>query len=122
MADDKKPEEKKADEERAAAEAVTPRPDPVGERNYAMGAPIVRPEGEGTPGAMRQSAPPAASVPDPSPAAPQDAVTKAAPVGSPVVPVVPVAHPTTAARVPPGPPELRKTTKVAVPETPQRKK
>jgi hypothetical protein len=57
MADEKKPDEKKTVPEASkVAGDVTPRPDPVGERNYALGTPIVRPEGEGTPGPMRHVA------------------------------------------------------------------
>jgi hypothetical protein len=82
MADEKKPEdkkttdaEKKAAEERAAAEGLAPRPDPVGERNYAMSEPVVRPEGEGTPGAMRHVAPPVSPVKAEEPK-PDDVVKK----------------------------------------------
>lgn len=63
MADEKlKHDDKKDDKKDASTPAAetTPRPDPVGERNYAMSQPIVRPEGEGTPGAMHQTPPPAA--------------------------------------------------------------
>jgi hypothetical protein len=70
MADEKTPDEKKADEKKAAeqqaAEASAPRPDPVGERNYAMSEPVVRPEGEGTPGAMRHVATPVPPVSPPA--------------------------------------------------------
>jgi hypothetical protein len=64
MADEKKPEDKKKapDDSKAITDDVTPRPDPVGERNYALGAPVVRPEGEGTPGAMRHVVPPVPPV------------------------------------------------------------
>jgi hypothetical protein len=92
MADDKKPDEKKtvADVPKVADD-VTPRPDPVGERNYAMSEPVVRPAGEGTPGAMRHVAPPAPPVKAEEPK-PEDVVktTDTAPKVAPVKPPPPI--------------------------------
>jgi hypothetical protein len=97
MADDKKPDEKKAEEknaaEKKAAEGLAPRPDPVGERNYAMSEPVARPEGEGTPGAMRHVVPPVPPVKAEEPK-PEDVVkttdTTTAPKVAPVKPPPPI--------------------------------
>jgi hypothetical protein len=91
MADEKKQDEKKSDEQKLAAEraqAMNPPPhaDPVGERNYALSEPAVRPEGVGTPGAMRNVAPP---VPPTVPGTPPAPVPPHVPV-KPPVPVPPV--------------------------------
>jgi hypothetical protein len=121
--------EKKAAEERAAAEG-TPRPDPVGERNYALGAPIVRPEGEGTPGAMRQTLPPVVPTRDHAQPLRPDAerhattATTPSPVGPETqrrTPVVPAVHPTTTRDHADAPDVRKTTTRVAEPETPRKK-
>lgn len=100
MADEKTSDEKKSDEKKAAekqaAEASAPRPDPVGERNYAMSEPVVRPEGVGTPGAMRHVAPPVLPVPpvkadEPKP----DDVVKTTDTTARVAPVRPPSPPST---------------------------
>jgi hypothetical protein len=116
MADEKTPDEKKAEDKKAAekkaAEGLAPRPDPVGERNYAMSEPVVRPEGEGTPGAMRHVAPP---VPPVSlPAVAPDAQRRVA-----IVPTAPVPHSTPPPIV--DAPEVRKTTTKVIEPEPRKK-
>lgn len=63
MADEKKRADREKPEETVPSDVAAPRPDPVGERNYALSEPAVLPEGVGTPGAMRNAAP----VPPPTP-------------------------------------------------------
>jgi hypothetical protein len=97
MADEQKHDEKKPDEKKLAAEraqALNPPPpaDPVGERNYALSEPAVRPEGVGTPGAMRNVAPNVPVVPT-VPGVPT------VPPNVPVKPIVPVTPPSTPPRV-----------------------
>jgi hypothetical protein len=108
--DQKSQDEKKAQEKaQPPAAETTPRPDPVGERNYAMSQPIVRPEGEGTPGAMRQTLPPVATTPEPSQPVRPDAERHATSAATPT-PVGPEAHRRTVAPpvVPVKPPPAKK--------------
>lgn len=127
MADEKSKHDDEKDEKKdapAPATETTPRPDPVGERNYAMSQPAVRPEGEGTPGPMHQTPLPAAVATTPeqvpqqverhateSKAAapvPEDTHRSAAPAvpvvasraAVPVHPVVPAAPKSESAKVP----------------------
>jgi hypothetical protein len=132
MADqDPKHQDKKTEDEKGQTpqDETTPRPDPVGERNYAISAPVVRPEGEGTPGPMRQSVPPAVPTQEPqqpmSDAERHASETASKPVGEEVsrrpvaTPAVPVVT-TSATRVHPGAPDVRKApAKVAEPEHPK---
>jgi hypothetical protein len=129
---DKKSQDEKKDQEKAqqSAEATTPRPDPVGERNYAMSQPIVRPEGEGTPGAMRQTLPPVVPTPDHAQPVRPDAERHATTATTPATvgpetqrrtPVVPAVHPTTGRDHADAPDVRKTTTRVAEPETPRKK-